>query len=50
MLRPLCFLFVTHNEQCWLVGHHLLLRDFVPHVIIFMNVFSYNRCHGNAVN
>jgi hypothetical protein len=25
--------------QCWLVGDHLLLlRDFGPHVIIFMNV------------
>jgi hypothetical protein len=32
-----------------LVGDHLLLREFGPYWIIFMNVFCYNRCNGNAV-
>jgi hypothetical protein len=27
----------------------MLLRDFGPNGIIFMNVFCYNLCHGNAV-
>jgi hypothetical protein len=33
----------------WLVGNHLLFRDFGPYGIIFMNVCCYNRGHGNAV-
>jgi hypothetical protein len=44
----------------WLVDNHLLLlRDFGPHVIIYMAIICcfgilgfmgyYNRCHGNAV-
>jgi hypothetical protein len=35
----------------WLVGDHLLLRDFAPYGITFMNmcVCCYNRCRGNAV-
>jgi hypothetical protein len=28
----------------------MLLMDFGPYEIIFINVCCYNRCHGNAVN
>jgi hypothetical protein len=39
-----------YNKQV-LVGEHLLIRDFRPYVIIFLNVCVCveNRCHGNAV-
>jgi hypothetical protein len=42
------FIFYPYNKQCWLLGDHLLLRDFRPYGIIFTNV-CYNRCHDNAV-
>jgi hypothetical protein len=28
-------------------GDHLLFSDFEPCGMIFMDVFCYNRCHGN---
>jgi hypothetical protein len=28
----------------------MLLRDFGPYGIMFMNMCCYNRCHGNAIN
>jgi hypothetical protein len=33
----------------WLVSDHLLLKDFGPYEMIFVNVCCYNRCHENAV-
>jgi hypothetical protein len=33
----------------WLIGDHLLLRDFGPYGIIFEYACPYNRCHGNSV-
>jgi hypothetical protein len=33
----------------WLVGDLLLLRDFGPNDVIFMNVFCYNRCDGSTI-
>jgi hypothetical protein len=33
----------------WLIRDHLLLRDYGPYGIIFMNVCCYNCCHGNSV-
>jgi hypothetical protein len=29
---------LLYSKQCWLVGDHLLLRDFGPCVTIFTNV------------
>jgi hypothetical protein len=30
---------MLYNKECWLVSNHLLLlREFGPYVIIFMNV------------
>jgi hypothetical protein len=34
VLHALIFLY---NKLCWSFGHHLLLRDFEPYVMIFMN-------------
>jgi hypothetical protein len=32
----------------WLVSDHLMLRDFGPYGIIYMNVCCHNVCHGNS--
>jgi hypothetical protein len=39
---------ILYNNEV-LVGDHLLLRDFGPYGIIFMNVCFCNRFHGNSV-
>jgi hypothetical protein len=33
----------------WLVGDHLLLRDFGTYRVIFINAGCYNCCPGSAV-
>jgi hypothetical protein len=43
------YLFYIMNNASRFIGHHMLLRDFGPYVIIFVKVFCYNRYHENVV-
>jgi hypothetical protein len=38
LLRNIYQYICIYNNKCWLVGDHLLLKDFGPYWIIFMNV------------
>jgi hypothetical protein len=51
-IRNFKYLICLYNRRvgwylAWLVDDHLLLRDYKPCGVIFMEVFCYSHCHSN---